>query len=72
MKIDVSDIESVVINKSIRSGQPVVKGTRFPVARVLTELAAGGNIDELAEDYNLDVHDLADMLNDLADKFEVD
>lgn len=45
--------DAVDIDKMRRSGVPVLKGTRFPIASILTELAEGRSVDEIAKDYDL-------------------
>jgi uncharacterized protein (DUF433 family) len=37
-----------------RGGAPVLAGTRFPVSRLLSELASGRLLAEVADDYDLD------------------
>ena len=41
----------IVSNPGVLSGKPCVAGTRISVQHILRELATGGTIDELIEDY---------------------
>jgi uncharacterized protein (DUF433 family) len=56
----------VDVTPAIRGGIPVVKGTRFTVAQVLAELAEGRSIAELADDFDLDVDCLKNLLHSFA------
>ena len=47
--------ESVEIDHDIRSGIPVLRGTRVPLSRIIAEVAEGESITEIAEDLELDV-----------------
>jgi uncharacterized protein (DUF433 family) len=47
-------------------GVPVVKGSRFPVSQLLAELADGSNVQEIAENYELDPELLSSLLHALA------
>ena len=47
--------DSVEINPNVRGGKLVLKGTRFPVSRLLSEISEGKySLREIANDYNLD------------------
>ena len=52
----------------VRGGQIVIKGTRFPLARLLIELSVGYSIEEIAEDYGYPVEILRGALEELASK----
>lgn len=54
--------ESVEVNPAIRGGIPVVRGTRFPVARVLAELADGLSLSQIADDFDLDISTLRQVV----------
>jgi uncharacterized protein (DUF433 family) len=47
-------------------GVPTLKGTRFPIAQVLSQLADGDSIDDLAENFDLDREQLSTLLHALA------
>ncbi len=42
----------ITLDKNIRSGQPCVRGTRITVGDVLSYLAAGMSIQEIANDFS--------------------
>lgn len=48
----------IVVDKDIRFGKPVIKGTRVPVELVLSELASGTSFDELMDEYGLNREDI--------------
>jgi uncharacterized protein (DUF433 family) len=50
--------ERVVIDPEIQHGKPVIRGTRVPVARILSGLAGGMSFDELCREYDLTVQDI--------------
>ena len=43
--------ERIVVDPEIRSGKPVVKGTRIAVSDVLDYLSPGTTVDELLADF---------------------
>ena len=45
--------ERITIDPSIRHGQPVVKGTRVPVHRIIGSLAGGATLEEVCEEYGI-------------------
>jgi uncharacterized protein (DUF433 family) len=53
-----------------RSGVPVLQGTRFPLYRILSELAADHRMSDVAGDYCLDVPTLRGLLEGLAKLFD--
>jgi len=57
------------VDPNMRGGLPVVRGTRFPLARVLAELAEGRTLHELAADMDLDGETVREVLRALADDF---
>lgn len=46
--------EALEVNKSKLSGVPVFRGTRFAAGQLLAELADGGSVDEIADDFDID------------------
>lgn len=48
----------IVVDKKVRFGRPVIKGTRVPVSVVLQELAAGTSIDEVVSEYGVNREDV--------------
>jgi uncharacterized protein (DUF433 family) len=53
----------IVVDEQIRSGRPVIKGTRVPVDVVLGQLAAGLSADEVAEKYSVARDDVLAVLS---------
>lgn len=58
--------DSVEINSVVRSGVPVLRGTRFPLSQVLAELAAGRTIGEISDDWELDKTTIVAFLEGLS------
>ena len=52
----------IVIDEAVRSGRPVIKGTRVPVDVVLGQLAAGLTPERVAEEYDLERDDVLAVL----------
>ncbi len=51
--------ERIVINPAVRSGKPIIKGTRIAVVDILEYLAAGETPDTLLEEYpNIEHEDI--------------
>ena len=48
----------IVVDAAIRSGRPVIKGTRVPVEIVIGQLAAGLTVDDVAREYALTREDV--------------
>ncbi len=43
----------IVFDPAIRSGKPVIAGTRVPVDLIIAKIAGGMTIEELIEEYTL-------------------
>jgi uncharacterized protein (DUF433 family) len=52
----------IVIDPSIRSGRPVIRGTRVPVAIVVGRVAAGMSIPAVADEYGITENDIYNAL----------
>lgn len=63
-------LDVVDIDPQKCGGVPVLKGTRVKVSLIIAELADGGNINELAEDMNLNKEDLKKLLECIATEFD--
>jgi uncharacterized protein (DUF433 family) len=48
----------IVVNPQVHFGQPVIKGTRVPVALLLDELAAGSAFERIAKEYSVPQADI--------------
>lgn len=57
----------IVVDKAVRFGKPVIKGTRVDVATVLGHLAAGDAVDDVMREYNLAREDVLAALAYAAD-----
>lgn len=56
-------LDRIVINPAVRSGKPVVRGTRITVSDVLEYLAGGMTPDEIQTDFpDLDAEDIRAVL----------
>ncbi|HEX6368093.1 MAG TPA: DUF433 domain-containing protein [Longimicrobium sp.] len=56
-------LERITMNPAIRSGKPVVRGTRITVSDVLEYLAGGMTPDEILVDFpDLDAEDIRAVL----------
>ncbi len=52
----------IVIDPSIRSGHPVIRGTRVPVEIVVGRVAAGMSIQAVANEYGITEKDVYNAL----------
>lgn len=56
-------LERITINPAVRSGKPVIRGTRITVSDVLEYLAGGMTPDEILADFpDLDAEDIRAVL----------
>lgn len=53
----------IVVDKNVRFGKPVIKGTRVPVELVLGKLAGGTSFEELMREYELSRGDILAALS---------
>jgi uncharacterized protein (DUF433 family) len=51
-------MERIVIDKRIRHGKPVIKGTRVPVDVILGSLAGGMTYEEICKEYKIKKEDI--------------
>lgn len=51
-------MKNVIIDQSIQHGQPVIEGTRIPVAVILGALAGGMTFDEIKKEYDVTDEDI--------------
>lgn len=57
---------SIDISPDIRGGEPVLKGTRYPLSRVFAEIIEGKSIKEISENYDLDIKNIKNVISGLA------
>ncbi len=50
--------DHIEINPKIHHGQPVIKGTRVPVTRILAEVAAGTSFEKIQQQYDVTPQDI--------------
>ena len=50
--------DRIEINERVHHGQPVIRGTRVPVTRVLAEVAAGTSFEEIQRQYEVTAEDI--------------
>jgi len=64
--------ERIVIDPKVQHGKPVIRGTRVPVARIISELAGGMAKEEVMREYEITADDVAAALAYAADLVEAD
>lgn len=52
----------ITVDSSIRSGRPVIQGTRVPVELVLAKLAGGMSAEDVAREYEITQDDIRAVL----------
>lgn len=62
----------ITIDKDIRVGRPVVKGTRVPIDLILGKLAGGMTYDDLISEYEIEREDILAVLDYAAKHFAVE
>ena len=50
--------ERIEINPRVHHGQPVIKGTRVPITRILAEVAAGTSFENIQQQYDVAPEDI--------------
>lgn len=50
--------DRIEINSNVHHGQPVIKGTRVPVTRILAEVAAGTSFERIQQQYDIEPEDI--------------
>lgn len=53
----------IVVEPSVRSGKPVIAGTRVPVELIVAKLAGGMSPEEVAREYELSAEDVRAALS---------
>ena len=53
----------IIVDKNIKFGKPVIKGSRVPVELILGKLAAGVAEDEICREYLVNPEDILAALN---------
>lgn len=55
--------KGIVIDKTLRFGKPVIKGTRIPVDLILGKLAGGMTFDKVMKEYDITKRDILNAIN---------
>ena len=58
----------ITVDPRVRFGQPVIKGTRVPVAVILDEMAAGTPLVSIAREYSVTREDVRAVAEVVADE----
>jgi uncharacterized protein (DUF433 family) len=53
----------IVVNREVRFGKPIIKGTRIPVDLVIGKMAGGMTIEEVMKEYDLKREDILNALS---------
>jgi len=53
----------IVVDREVRFGKPVIKGTRVPVDLVIAKLAGGMTVEEVMKEYDLKREDVLNALS---------
>ena len=53
----------IVVDRQVRFGKPVIKGTRIPVDLVIGRMAGGMTIEEVMKEYDLKREDILNALS---------
>ena len=55
--------DRIVVDPEVRSGKPVIQGTRVPVELVVGQVASGMSIQEVATEYAIAIEDVKAALS---------
>ena len=53
----------IVVDREVRFGKPVIKGTRVPVDLVIGKLAGGMTVEEIIKEYDMKREDILNALS---------
>ena len=62
--------ERIVLDSSVHHGKPLIRGTRVPVATIISGLAGGMSTQEVAREYEIEIADIEAALSYAADLIE--
>jgi uncharacterized protein (DUF433 family) len=62
--------ECVAVSREIRSGVPVLRGTRISISQIFAELADSQCVIELSDEYDIDFESIKKLLDGLAIHFD--
>lgn len=52
----------IVVDPSIQTGKPVIRGTRIPVDLIVGQIAGGMSVEQVGAKYDLDIEDVRAVL----------
>jgi uncharacterized protein (DUF433 family) len=55
--------QGIVVDRAVRFGKPVIKGTRIPVDLVIGKMGGGMTIEEVMKEYDLKREDILNALS---------
>lgn len=58
----------IVVDRNVRFGKPIIRGTRVTVETVIGHLAGGMSLEEVAGEYDLGLEDIRAALRYAADR----
>lgn len=64
--------DRITIDPDVQHGQPMIRGTRVPVAVVVGSLAGGMSFEEVQREYDVTVEDIRAALQFAADSIRGD
>lgn len=71
-KFDIANFKSIESDPQRRGGKPVLKGTRFTAAQVLSQIAAGDSVQDLVDNFDFEAEQITSFLRELADFLNTD
>ena len=64
--IDFSGMDTISVDDKVRSGKPVIKGTRFTVGQLFAELTETEGLKDIADRFDIREQTLKSVLMELA------
>ncbi|HSP56419.1 MAG TPA: DUF433 domain-containing protein [Dehalococcoidia bacterium] len=62
-KVDAREIAPrIVVDPDVHFGKAVIKGTRVPIEVILEQLALGGSVADVADEYGVSIDDVLAVL----------
>jgi uncharacterized protein (DUF433 family) len=55
-------VQGITVDPQVRFGRPVIRGTRVPVATVISKMAAGLSFEEVIKEYEITHQDILNVL----------
>ena len=64
--------DRIVIDPDIQHGKPVIRGTRFPITRIIGGLAGGMTNEDIIREYDVTEQDIRAALNYAAELIDTE